>query len=145
MSDWIEISVREPGVDEHVLFDHPKWSLPQAGWRAVHQLYVVPGLGGPLSEAPTHWMPLPETPHEQAEERRRFEIDEDYVVLERFPSSGEWGVHDSRKGKVRLFDDEEEAREHAVCTAAWITAQAAAKGFGTKVQAWSVGIGEATA
>ena len=80
----------------------------------------------------------------QAEERRRFEIDEDYVDLERFPS-GEWGVHDSKKGKVRLFDDEEEAREHAVCTAAWITAQAAAKGFGTKVQAWSVGIGEVTA
>ena len=71
----------------------------------------------------------------------RFNMVGAWVDLERFPS-GEWGVTDSRGGRVRLYDDEEDAREHAVASAACMAAQHSAQVFGTKVRTWDVEISE---
>ena len=74
-------------------------------------------------------------------------IDGDYnqhVFLERYPD-GKWGINDHRDGRLALFDDEEQAREHAVATTAMLAARAAAEIFGTKHRVWNVTIEPATA
>ena len=62
-----------------------------------------------------------------------------YVELEHLPN-GEWMVSDHRDGKVRVFDDEEEARESVVATMSMLAAQAAAEIIGTKHRVWDVTI-----
>ena len=91
---------------------------------------------------------FPETPEALAKLRRgvtTFHVTPTLNVnLTQYPTD-EWGVFDSRGGRVRMFDDEGDAREHAVSTAAGLAARAASEIFNTEHRIWDVEISPSTA
>ena len=62
MSDWIEISEQQPGMDYFVLLGRAGWESPLVGWRCWQDHYRLYGEAKPMGEKPTHWMPLPKLP-----------------------------------------------------------------------------------
>ena len=58
--EWVEVDVREPAVDELVLFLREGWNWPRVGYRGVHQQYFLLGETNPLPVGlgPTQWHPL---------------------------------------------------------------------------------------
>ena len=68
MSDWVKISEREPDRHTYVLLWAKGWPVGWLGWRDVTGAYRLVGVSRtvarPTEDGPTHWLPLPEVPHE---------------------------------------------------------------------------------